>query len=104
MVRNFPRLVAQLTTNHDAWIVGGACISDTPKDYDVVVPLHRWAAAACLLYGHDTYEINTFGGLKINEGGVEIDVWPDEIGRMMTNVHSKHFWHPRSGARWTRTD
>ena len=44
-----PSLVKALTHNFDAWIVGGACIEENPRDYDIFVPFLDWEKAEQML-------------------------------------------------------
>lgn len=102
MARTLPELVNKLCYAHSAWIVGGAVISDTPKDYDIAVPLLHWREAAMLI-PRDA-KPNSFGGWKCISEGKEIDVWPADLGDLMTNKMVKDLWHPQSDARFTRTN
>lgn len=101
MARVLPELVCKLCYSHGAWIVGGACVSDEPRDWDVCVPLTRWKEA-CMLLPRDA-RVNAFGGLKAVSEGQTIDVWPAELGDLMTNEQVQELWHPQSGARFSRS-
>jgi hypothetical protein len=94
-----PELVAKLTHAHDAWIVGSAANPDnkTPRDYDVQVPYSEWGKA-CMLIPKDAKR-NSFGGFKCQCEGLEIDVWPGELGWIMQRPMCLWAWHPASGIR-----
>lgn len=63
-----------------------------------MVPFSQWNAASQLI--PKTAKPNTFGGWKIvDEEGVEIDVWPGELGVLMQNAKAKYAWHIRTGTR-----
>lgn len=69
----------------EGWLVGSAVpwfegmTDDKPKDYDVIIPPHRWPEAMRSLADVE-YEVNSFGGLKFKTGSDVIDVWPDSLG------------------------
>lgn len=52
MSRTLPVLAAKLCFAHGGWIVGGACVSDTPRDFDIVIPISNWTDAAMLVPLH----------------------------------------------------
>ena len=87
-MRTTPALVAQLTHVHNAWIVGSAAKEGADlkivRDWDVLVPFSNWQAAAALL--PKDAAPNTFGGWKCVSEGVVVDVWPDDLGRIMTRL------------------
>lgn len=92
-----------LCWNHDAFIVGGAVdfligkTSIEPKDYDVIVPLEEWRKAKMLLIGKDV-KLNSFGGLKLTENGINIDIWPDDAALVVINYKAScNILHPKSG-------
>lgn len=99
MSSSFPKLVLLLTHNHDAWIVGSAADPQNlnPRDYDIQVPFYEWGPA-CGLIPHDA-KINSFGGLKCQSDGFEIDVWPGDLGWIMQRPKAKWAYHPKSGVR-----
>ena len=99
-----PDLVRVLTTACDAWVVGGAALPDATvvKDWDVLVPFTKWGHAALILKGFPL-NLNTFGGFKVVQAGVIIDVWPGDLGDLMARGgFSKAAWHPTSGVRLVR--
>lgn len=99
-MRAFPALVCQLIERFDAWIVGSACDTLNPKDYDIVVPWKYWDAAALLIPKDAT--VNTFGGWKCQSEGKEVDVWPGDLGMLFLSTAAKHAWQPKYGIRLKR--
>lgn len=95
MANQLPDIVSKLCYGHDAWIVGGAVYQDDPKDWDVVVPYSEWNEAAMLIPPNAT--ANSFGGFEFKMNGILFDVWPDEIGKLMTNKKVIALRHPQSG-------
>lgn len=96
----YPKLVAALTYMHDAWVVGSAADpgNTVPRDWDIIVPFSQWNSA-CQLIPSDA-KVNTFGGWKVKAAeGVEIDVWPGELGSLMQNAKAKYAWHVRTDTR-----
>lgn len=99
MSRTMPKIVCALTHNHDAWVVGSAADPQNanPRDYDVQVPFSEWGKAAHLIPADA--KPNAFGGWKCVSDGVEVDVWPGELGWIMRQNRSRWAWHPSSGVR-----
>ena len=99
MSSTLPKLVIALTHNHDAWIVGSAADPDnlSPRDYDVIVPHYEWGKAAHLV--PKTAQVNSFGGWKVCDGGVSIDIWPGDLGWLLQRPKCRFAWHPASGTR-----
>ncbi|HEY9664857.1 MAG TPA: hypothetical protein V6C65_40980 [Allocoleopsis sp.] len=100
MARVLPELVNKLCYAHNAWLVGGAATQESPKDYDVAVPFAAWSAAAMLIPRNA--KPNSFGGWKCESEGAAIDVWPCDLGVLLTNAAVVHLWHPQTGARFER--
>lgn len=94
---HLPSIVKALCHNFDAWIVGGACIEDNPKDYDVFVPLEQWEAACSLLPKDKSYQLNSLGGIKIVEDGVEIDIWTGSMHKFVSSHFFHHALHLKTG-------
>ena len=94
---NMPSLVKALTHNFDAWIVGGACVEENPRDYDIFVPLENWEAACSLLPKDKDYKLNSLGGLKIIEDGIEIDIWTGQIHKFLSSSFFHHALHLKTG-------
>lgn len=93
----YPKLVLSLAHAHDAWLVGSAADPENllPRDYDMVVPYSEWQKA-CMLIPKDA-KPNTFGGWKCTCNGVEVDVWPGELGWIMQRPRTKYALHIASG-------
>lgn len=98
-----PRLVMVLCQTYGAWVIGSAAEprrTEQPRDWDVVVSFSRWAEAAPCLPA-DAIP-NSFRGWKCDDAGTSVDVWPDDLARLMSSPRTTHLWHPASGARWSR--
>ena len=113
-------LARQLTTNHDAWIVGGAARLDADptqvKDVDLLVPWAQWHAVAALLV-HLAPTPNTFGGWSVNMKGerttpetigrlnvyvpraLTYDIWPGDLTFLARNSRFQAAWQPDAGVR-----
>jgi hypothetical protein len=102
MSHKLPKLVCSLTHNFDAWIVGSAADikNSSPRDYDVIVPFSQWGPASQMI--PPDAKPNTFGGWKCMSEGVEVDVWPGELGWLMAKPKSKYVWHPATNTRYAR--
>ena len=98
----YPRLVGQLVTLYDAWIVGGAANpqADNVRDFDVMVPYRNWPKASLIIPKNAT--VNTFGGWKCESDGKVVDVWPDDLDTILNSNLNIYAWHPRSGTRIMR--
>ncbi len=90
LIGPLPPIVRALVYGHDAWIVGGAAkymlglVAEPPKDWDVLVPFHRYETAARLApKGSLT---NTFGGINIQSDGFEVDIWPGDVGHHLAQT------------------
>lgn len=92
-----PPLVKALTHNFDAWIIGGACVQEEPRDYDIFVPLENWEAACSLFPKDRDYKLNSLGGLKIIENGIEIDIWTGQMHKVMSSFFFHHALHLKTG-------
>ena len=88
-IREMPIIVRAFCLLHGGWVVGGAARwmvgkQDTLKDWDIIVPMRLWQDAQHLIpYGTLS---NTFGGFKVVEDGVEIDVWPEDLDHFFATV------------------
>lgn len=102
-IKQFPPLVSKLVWNYNGWIVGSAAKAGADlskvRDFDILVPFHDWPAAACLIT-KDAVPTR-FGGWKLISNEVEVDVWPDDVGRFLLKCPRKDMWHPSSGIRIT---
>lgn len=102
MARRLPLLVNKICYAHDAWIIGGACIQETPKDYDIAVPFANWFGAAMLIPSEA--QPNSFGGWKFTSEGFLVDIWPCDLAWLLQNHMVKDIWHPRTGAKFKRVE
>ena len=102
MSAQFPKLVVALVNNFDAWIVGSGANPDVtkPRDYDVIVPHWNWGPAAHLIPPDAV--VNSMGGFKCVQDGIEIDVWPGSVEWVMLNAKSEWAWQPRHNVRLRR--
>lgn len=100
--KRLPRVIAALTHNFGAWVVGSAANPDVenPRDWDVVVPLSRWNEAAALV--PPNARPNSFGGWKFRCGPYEVDVWPGELSWVLDRPATRFAWNPASGALFER--
>lgn len=100
----YPPIVMKLTHNFDAWLVGSAADSNEvirPRDYDILVPFHQWHSACVAL--PSSARPNSFGGWKFEEDGVEVDIWPGDLGWLAQRPGFRHAYHPLSGTRLSRS-
>lgn len=97
-----PSVVALLTHNCDAWIVGSAANPSESlydvRDWDLLIPFHKWHNA-CLVVPDDAKK-NSLGGWKFRTSDdIEIDIWPGELSFIMKNPKAKYAWHPLTNTR-----
>jgi hypothetical protein len=102
MSSQFGNIVNGLTHNHDAWVVGSAADPENknPRDIDIMVPYSSWGPASSLI--PKDAKVNSFGGWKFTEQGVEVDVWPGELSWILQRPRTKFVWHPKTGIRFQR--
>jgi len=101
--RKLPPLAIALCFDCDGWIVGSTADYAAGKesdldgrDLDIVIPAQHWNKASHICCNADKISINSFGGFKCVSDGVEIDVWMDDVGSLMSNDHVKSAFHPKS--------
>lgn len=94
-VPRLPKTIFKMVYTYGAWIVGGACLEETPKDLDVMVPWSEWHQASLLI--PEGAKPNIFGGWKWTEDGVSVDCWPDSLDRLATAAPFQAALHPKSG-------
>lgn len=92
-----PRLVYQMCV-HGALIAGSYAKSLTGEkiksnDYDLLVPLEKWQTIALLI--PPDAKPNKFGGWRfmtpvVDEGLVEVDVWPDSVENYLSKCKTKY--------------
>lgn len=103
-LKDFPTLVRQITVVYDGWIIGSAAnpqltsLSDV-RDVDVICSYEKWREVSLLIINSGLVEPNTFGGWKIKQEGVELDIWPDTLDRLVPMAAFKYAWHPKSNKR-----
>jgi len=91
-----PRLVSQMVSG-GALIVGGVARAiaegdhaylENMKDYDLMVTsFDDWYNIALLIPKDAT--VNSYGGWKFNDNGVEVDVWPETLDHYLTHGKMK---------------
>ena len=86
-----PRLVFQLSWAYDGWVVGSGAryllgLTETCRDFDVLIPYEKWDQASLLLPNHA--RPNTFGGWKVcvDEQQTSVDVWPHSLERFFARA------------------
>ena len=92
-----PELVSKLFVLCEAWLIGGAVDDDNPKDWDVWVPLSKWSIACGII--PKEVKVNRFGGFKINENGIEIDVWTSEFQEVIRSHKFTKAYCPFTGVK-----
>lgn len=100
----YPKLVANLVTNFNAWITGSAANPETDlktvRDWDIIVPFSEWVKAASCIPMNAVP--NRFGGWKCISERQEVDVWPDDLTNIMPQRATNYLWHPRTNMRWKK--
>ena len=95
-------IARSLVYTHDSWIVGGCAnyfIDESisfVRDLDIIVPFYEWGLA-CKMVKAGTPS-NSFGGFKVIDDGLEIDMWCGDIGYLIANSPQKPIYavHPRT--------
>lgn len=100
--RDLPLLLQKVRRVANIWIVGSTARDGLAKgrDIDVLVPLQDWYKVAPLLVlSTDDHAVtNTaFGGWRVRSQGYQIDLWPDELGRFLTDHEFKAAWNVATG-------
>jgi len=100
-ISQLPALVRSFCFNNDGWIVGSGAaflldLAEEPRDWDVLIPFWSWGTA-CLTIPKGTPS-NSFGGMKLDAGGVSIDVWAGDVGWFLAQVpkYPAYGVHPKS--------
>lgn len=89
-----PLVVRSFCFNHEGWIVGGGAnyliglTNKIPRDWDILIPLEHWNVA-CKSFPKGSVT-NSFGGVKIVNDGIELDVWGDSLSNFILTNH----FHP----------
>lgn len=83
-------------------VVVGSCINylrgltdAVPKDIDIIIPLDRWIKASKLI--PIGAKANSFGGFKFRDGRIVVDVWADDVVRVMYTSGTKEALIPKTG-------
>ena len=86
-LKTLPPIARALCYNHDGWIVGSSAEyfiglrDNIQRDLDILIPFYEWGNA-CKIVVAGTPS-NSFGGFKLIDSGVEIDMWAGDIGYFM---------------------
>lgn len=90
-----------------SWICGS--VADPSKvgpfkDYDIIVPHREWTSVSQLLAINMKFiRFTRYGGISGTiDGDHIIDVWPDDIDKLMLLPLPMHLWHPKSMTLWSR--
>lgn len=73
-------------------------------DIDIVIPFDQWTKACKIIPGNA--KVNSFGGFKFEDGGISVDVWMDDVTRVLFMSPWKgkngYLWSPKYGGaiRW----
>lgn len=93
--QQLPSIVRVACHLYGAWIVGGAATEEHPKDVDVLVPYAYWSEVAALI-PRDAAP-NTFGGWRFVADGVQVDIWPGDLGELAASAAFAAAKSPRTG-------
>ena len=95
---SLPPFVKFLTHNCDSWIIGGACLEENPKDFDIFVPLKNWEIACNFLHDKDV-TINSLGGIKYFDSysNKNVDIWTGNMENFLSSDLFKIAIHLKSG-------
>ena len=103
-IKDLPTLIRVWATNNNIWVVGGAAdinaTVETVEDIDILVPFHNWHSLAP--YIPKDAQPNSFGGWKFTTEGIEVDIWPGDIGFLLTSPLTKYVWHPATNFRYIK--
>jgi hypothetical protein len=92
-LKSLPPIARTLCYNHDGWIVGSnaeyllGLRDEFQRDIDILVPFYEWGNA-CRIIPAGTPS-NSFGGFKLLDNGIEIDIWAGDIGWFIAQVPNK---------------
>lgn len=98
-MNKYPRIVTLLTSQCEAWIIGSAADpnEENPRDYDIFVPIQFWQRASGYL--PKDFKVNSFGGLKITEDNIEIDIWTGDMLAIISTNYFKFAFQPKLNIR-----
>ncbi len=91
-MNKFPIIINKLSiAGADPWIVGSSACQDglNHRDLDIVIPYQGWKIASQFIPKDSTP--NIFGGWFFMCGESKIDIWPDDIGRLMSSEQSGEY-------------
>lgn len=102
MSLKIPKLVSDLSTYHDGWIVGSAANPEnkSPRDFDIAVPFSKWQEASALI--PDDAKRNHFGGWKCISEGIEVDVFPCELSWILLSPYCEWIWNYKTNIRYKK--
>lgn len=94
-IKELPQIPTFLAREFEAWIVGTAADPNSQlsniKDIDVVVPFSQWARASKIISLKEP-SCNKYGGWKIIDEGIVVDIWPDDITHVLTSGLVNWIW------------
>jgi hypothetical protein len=99
-MKGYPELVVRLVNSCSGWIFGSACVQESPRDYDVFIPLPFWRQASMLI--PKDAKINRMGGFKCISEGKEVDVWTGEMHELLASNFFNCAYHPLTGIKIKR--
>lgn len=93
----FPKIVnVMLMIAPSSFVIGTYADPDSKedKDIDIAVTLSEWFTLAPFI--PKDASPNSFGGWKFNtDEGIEVDIWPEDIGKLMTTPNVKYMYNLR---------
>lgn len=96
-----PPIARVLCYAYDGYIIGSSIpylLSQTdekPKDIDIVIPFDNWVKATKTISIWSDAKINKLGGFKVVDDGVIVDVWMDDVARVMMSLPSSQILQPK---------
>lgn len=86
-VRSFLNQGGYLVGSAVQWVLYGG--RSTPRDYDIIIPLHKWHDASRLIPPGSV--ANSFGGFKLQlDGELVIDVWGEDVDHYLITSTGMH--------------
>jgi len=81
--RQLPVLVRQICLLFDAYIVGSGAKfisgdTDQNNDWDIIIDPSRFEKFMLFMCDKN-FRLNSWGGFKIMDGDIEVDVWPQTL-------------------------
>ena len=92
IIRDLNTEVSKLLLFSEGWLVGNAVQSimdgKVVNDYDIIVPNRElYHKLLFLNKSLKNCEINSYGGIKIKNNGVIIDIWCEELSHFLLNAN-----------------